>query len=176
MINLLPPKEKRTLRREYMTRVAVVAMLFALATEILFAVMFLPTAYSLSLSTQSLSDELARTQNSLPKDILDIQAEVEDLNSDVSTLKNTGDLMPTKYLDALGRAKTPGISLSSIMFEKNPPPALVLSGYAATRADLTIFRNALRKDPLFSGADFDAQLLLQESGIPFTGMRATLKI
>jgi len=176
MINLLPPEERRALKNEYRVRVAVVAMAFTLAFELVLVFMFVPAFYSLKLSTGNLSARLEQMRGSIPPDVSGIEERMTDLRGQIELLRGEKDIILSPYLLALAKAKPAGVAISNIALETSDKPKLILKGYAATRDDLTQLRANLKKDTAhFIGAQFDARFLLREP-IEFSGMEVTLKL
>lgn len=176
MINLLPPAERRALKREYRIRVATVFLAFILAFEFLLAAMMVPAGYALRLSTADLTRQLEATRTLVQPDIDDFDRQVNELKSDIHLLSEGKDEGILRYIDALAAAKPATVSVSGISFTREPEPMLEIKGFAPTRADLTQFRANLRKDTTnFLGADFDPKYLLREP-IDFSGMRIQLAL
>lgn len=169
MINLLPNAEKKALRNEYRLRVAATALTFALAAELIAAVMFLPSLYNLIVNTRALEHELAVKKGSLPSDINVIETQVKALKADIELLRGDHDVLPTRLIDAVAGARTDGVTVWSFTYEKLiAPNALQIRGYARTHEDLLAFRGKLREHPLIASAEVPASLLLKDSDIDFT--------
>jgi hypothetical protein len=175
MINLLPPAERQALRREYRLRVGVVFLLYLLAAEVVLAVMFVPAAYALWLTSADLEQQLEKTRSAIPPDIAGVEQKVANLQKDIDLLMGGKDVVLSKYLLAIAKAKPAGVTIAGFSLESGASPSIVIKGYAATRADLLAFRANLRNDTEhFLGADFEAKYLLREP-IDFSGMKIILK-
>ena len=176
MINLLPPSERRALRREYRTRVGVLAATFLLVFEATLAFLFFPTVYGLWLSTSDASLQLQRARTSVPADIAGIESQIVDLKKKLDLMRGEDDIRITRYLSAIAQVKPVGVVLSGVALDvSGDKPVLVLKGYAERREDLTTFRARLRADATnFSGAEIDAKYLLREP-IDFSSMRLILR-
>jgi hypothetical protein len=192
MINLLPPSERKALRREYRIRVAVIFLASILCVEVVLIAMFVPAAYALRMSTDDLRLRITETKNSTPANVASVEGQILDLRKSIDLLVGGENIVITQYIDAIARAKPDGVSVTGISLDKlvsQPSKSktdvgsnaatstilIVLKGYASTRDDLTTFRSNLRKETAhFSGAEFDAKYLLREP-IEFSNMRLILK-
>lgn len=176
MINLLPPNERRAIRREYRIRVGVVAAAFLLVFELTLAFLFLPTVYGLWLSTSEAFSQLEQIQTSVPSNISGIEGQIIDLKTKLNLLRGDRDIRLTRLLSAVAEAKPAGVSLTGVaLVVSGENPTLLLKGYSERREDLITFRARLRADTAnFVGAEIDAKYLLREP-IDFSGMRLLLR-
>jgi len=177
MINLLPPRGKKVMHREYWFRVGTVtALLMAVAFAVGFV--FLVPTYVL---VRSQSEALLMEVGTLP-DMRSKEESAEMLVKETNALATELNRVPyeqklSDVLASVDRVVGTGISISRVVASRteNGVAGIDLTGNAASREALISFRDALEEDPLFARADVPISDLVRSEGLPFT-MSITLAI
>lgn len=177
MFHLLPEKEKKVLKREYLFRLIFVILCFVGASLVVASVFLLP---SYLLSNRKLAD--LNEQNSQIKQ--DIQKKTDpNLAKFLSSLK--GNLAALKITNTTGSSsvpikeitdkKTSGITLNQFFINYNDSgSSIIVSGNAKTRDYLTTFYHDIQSIPDFSKVDLPISDFAADKNIDFT-MTLTIK-
>ncbi len=145
MINLLPPEDKRAIKREILRRyinVAGLALAILVCVEIAFSLVFLFLVVSFS---DNLNDQLETTKNvANSKNLEELESKVGGINDLLLSMRVGSDSIENvsenikKILDVLPQS----VRLESFSFS---PDEILLRGHADARNDLIDFADTLEK-------------------------------
>lgn len=172
VINILPCREKKILRKEYWQRFTtmfmnLIAVLGALAILLLFP------AYFLSNTRESMVEEQLRVFNEENPGLTteNIDKVKNDINVKLNTLAKSETLYQfnEKVLDNVLSSRAEGITFSQILFNKNgsDTPMLDIRGVAKNRDSLRNFKTVLDNNPNFSNVDLPVSNFLEKENLNF---------
>lgn len=173
MINLLPPKDKSTIRKEFLRRyfnVVGLGVLLLIFVEVIFSFILFFFVGSFS---KSVEDQLETTKNvANSKNLEEMETKINGINGFLSAIEEeknsvsdiTGNI--ERILDILPES----ISLESFSFE---PQKILIGGHSEKRGDLLDFTEDLEKIDCagvrcFLKATLPVSNLLQEKDFDFS--------
>lgn len=168
MFNLLPPNEKKILKKEYNARRAFVYVISVGALFVVSACLLVPlyVVYNNKLKSAEIQyDSLLHAQNNVKQSYAD---GIRHLNV-LLTLLNAPEA--TSTLSIIGQvvaARPGGIVLSSISYSAGSPASIEIGGIAASRDSLYAFTNALGNVQGFSVGVLPVSEFVKDSDIPFS--------
>lgn len=172
MINLLPLKEKKKLKQEYLFRFLIVSF-FMLSILSLVASLFISPSYKYSVSKESIAQsnlEIFNAQN--PQiDIEKLNNEIVKTNEKLSFIisKKKDTSVSESVLEKILSLRTKGIVFNQVSYnsvnEKSPTVNIV--GVASDRTALRSFKDALTVDPAFSSVDLPISNFIKPYDIDF---------
>lgn len=169
MINLIPPTAKKSIKREYIKRVLTVwLILFSVAFAIL-AVFLLPTFVALRGEISSLEENAAAGLARVSQ--YDVSA-TELINANTLAkmlLERATTSSPSEVINTLTTIAGTKVPLTNFLFSNVATVGkITVSGVAATRQDLAVFRDAVSKDERFSTVDLPISNLIKDKDLLFT--------
>lgn len=176
MLRLLLPKEKKSLRREYLSRVTVLACFGAAFVLVLWGVSLTPTFVMLQSEEQVLTEELrVATDAGLNEERTALKAELSHLSKQLKLL-DVPAYHVSRLLQVVTSAQSREVGLSSISFDsttdtvdKSLKGQLTLSGVANTRSSLLTFVEVLKQQSdVFTSVDLPFASLVKDVDVPFT--------
>jgi|GEM_PF-1830284 len=178
MINLLSTSAKKKLWNQYLLRLGAVLFLAVAFLEVFAAAIFVPAFYSVYLTTSSISGEIERMKASSPEENkLTIEA-IKEVRKDLDLLKKgdySTNTMPTALLTSIIGVKPRGITINTFSYASaNETATIQLSGVAASREDILIFKNELGKNQNFEKPK-SGEYIIKKTDIPFSITLNTIK-
>lgn len=172
MINLLPEKEKKQLKQEYIFRLLIVS--FSLVSILaLVASLFLAPSYKYSVLKESITQNNLETFNAQNP-----QIDIENLNNEIAiTNKKLSFIISKKsnisvsedVIEKILALRTAGISFNHLSYnfidEKNI--SINIIGVATNRTSLRSLKDALTADPLFASVDLPISNFIKPTDIDF---------
>jgi len=179
VINILPHKEKRFLRREYWMRFFTIMLNFVALMGVLATFLLFPS-YFLSQSKENLFESRLEIFNKENPDLTNsnIDKIISDINSRLEMLNKaeTPYQVSDKVLNNILSSRTSGITFSQILFNKTTTikkvttntSILEVHGIANNRDSLRNFKTALDNNPNFSEVNLPISNFLEKSDLNFT--------
>lgn len=173
LTNLLPPERVRSLARNYLLRISVVAVVLVTILALSAGVLLIPTYVLLAASASSKEAQLARIEATFSSaDEAALSARLAVLSSNAAkliALSNVPSL--SSIMRAMLAISRPGIALSGFSYAppagKNPA-TLAISGSAATRDALRNYQLALQGAPFARSAVLPVSAYAKDADIDFT--------
>jgi type IV pilus assembly protein PilM len=172
VINILPDKEKKSLRREYRTRFSTMILHLIAITGVVSILLLFPSYFISRFEENLVEKELEAfniknpdlSNGSMDKLIGDINLKLELLNKAGSSYQ-----VNDKVLENILASRTSGITFSQILFNKKITDSiLVIHGTATNRDSLRNFKTILDSNPNFSKVDLPVSNFLEKNNLPFT--------
>lgn len=171
MINLLSPRAKKKLWREYRTRLAVAVLGACFSLEVLAALLFFPTFVSLQSTTTSLENALDQEKLRSPENSTEIAKQLAVIKDELVLLRPVGtttDVLPSTLLASILTNKPKGISIDALAYQRDKEKVSIqLSGVASTREDILSFKKILSSNPQFVVARTN-DYIIKKTNIAFT--------
>lgn len=178
MINLLPPEDQAVIRREYLRRLIVMCGSLFFAAVIFSALLLLPAPIFLRSARQGAVLEAetaaARLQTATEPAAL---ATVERLSRQAARLLEADKVKrssPTAAMTVALQPLPPGVKIMSFSYVNEagsgalPSGTVTLQGEAITRAALSAYIEALRREARFSEIDLPITALLKSHDLNFS--------
>ena len=171
MVNVLPPKQKRTLKTNYYVRLFVVACFGASAAVLIGALLLVPSYFA----SRAQADAFERFRDALEGSVG--LKDREFLTSSMAMLEErvrltegySANSFTVDFFESLLSEEVSGISIRNISFNREGTRAAIsLSGVADSRASLLEFAEVLRTNPQFSDVDLPVSQLVAEEDVGFT--------
>lgn len=169
MSNLLTKEEKKLVRKEYYMRVVVVALALLFFSCILSVAELLPSFFYSSVAQALKKSELEKMIEGEATSE-EVSSALKKVDAVTSFLKEeqSDSLLATDLIKEALVARPSGVVVSGITLESGTDSrVLVVSGVAATRADLIEFVSNLGKRPNFFATDVPAENLARADDISF---------
>lgn len=175
IVNVLPDKEKRILRKEYWMRFFIIILNLISATSIVATILLFPS-YFFSQSKENLVENKLELFNKENPEITNnnIEKITGDINSKLEILDNTKSSYQVndKILSSILSSRTTGITFSQILFDKTTKTTnasvLEIHGVATNRDSLRNFKTALDNNPSFAEVNLPISNFLEKSDLIFT--------
>jgi Tfp pilus assembly protein PilN len=169
-LNLLPPDEKTNLAYEFRTRAVLRVGLLLLACLSIAGTLFLPTMFLLSFQktevARTLELEHLREERSGIRDevarVKEVNQEADVVTQNLTTRRTSSDLL-TGLLGAIPA----GISLSDVTYMSSSN-AVLIAGFAPTRALFLVFLDSLRKDARVTEVASPVSNVIRDTDITFS--------
>ncbi len=172
MINLLPEQQRKEVRREYFSRLAIVSCLFASLCFLAGTAALLPSFILSRAREAALSDQAAVLRHSVElASATGADKKLQDAKDRLALLSaRLREPVPRELLSLLIGQKKNGITLNRFAFARNPSGAVVITvgGSASDRETLVAFSETLRKVPAFTASNLPISSFAQSQSIPFT--------
>lgn len=172
MINLLPEQQRREVRREYFSRLAIVSLIFASLCFLAGTAALLPSFILSRAREAALSDQAAVLTHSVElASATGSDKKLQNAKDHLALLSaRLGESSPRELLSLLIEQKKNGITLSRFAFARNPSGAMVVTvaGKASDRETLVAFSETLKKVPAFTSSNLPISNFAQSQSIPFT--------
>ncbi len=169
MSNLLPPEQKKIVRREYKLRVLCIFLILTFVAEC-FGVVFLIPAYIYS-DTKRESAEADKASAAKPEDKdLQVFATLRLLGNQARASQPESRQPFSDAIKLVLAHAGNGISLQSIVVENKGPQnhSLSVGGRASSRQTLLAFKNSMQAEKGISGVDIPVSAFAQDQNISFT--------
>lgn len=169
MSNLLTKEEKKSVRKEYFLRTAVVSLALLFFTAALGATELLPSFFFSSVAKKLKNDELQRlsTEGAVGEEMSKAIKRMNTVTTFLSGEKNDSALA-TEVIRKVLSSRVQGVIISGFTFEKNKDSqVLAVIGVAEARADLIAFVANLRNSEEFISVDVPAENLAKAENIVF---------
>lgn len=171
MINLLPTEDKVANKKDYLSRLFVVAGILIFIIVTISFVLFLPVFLSLFFEEKDLARQLdVLRQDDSSVEAEKIYAELGVLNARLALYeKNNNEVRQVSALiKKIISFKTDGIRISSFRYEKDKDGKIIIIGKSDSRSDFVDFKKKLEDDKSFSSVSSPLSNLLKETDISFT--------
>ncbi len=170
MINVLPYKEKESLRREYWMRFFSVVFVLLSLTLLCLCVLLLPS-YFLSTTKESLAQESLMRWNREHGEqaLFETSTIISEANQKLVLLKDaTPSIVSEGAIAPLLALRTSGITFSHLIYNKqfDGVETLEVRGTAETRESLRVFKQALDESGYFSSVEIPLSSFIERSNIP----------
>ena len=172
MRNLLLPKDKKILYREYLLRLAVVVLVFLFFTLIA-GIVFLSPSYFISQAKEKvISDQAEITKASIAAREQAASSVVLVEARQKLELLATHKAQPriTEIFRAVVLSKPDGIQIIGLLYRERGEPGgeVVVGGVASKREILLSFQKVLEQEPLFETVVLPVSVLAPDQDIEFT--------
>lgn len=173
MINLIPIKEKKEIRKDFYYRFLTVFFVMLGFLVFIFLVAISP-AYIISFEKKvSTSKNLEIQKNEVMPEI-DQQAQIaiKDLDARLTLLekaRKNGYVFSEKVINEIILQKVPGIKINSFSYQNDSLDGrkVNIAGIAQNREQLLLFRQALEEDSLFKNVDLPISNFVKGNNIEF---------
>lgn len=169
MLNLLPTEYVKTIRREYLSRLALLGIGLATVAFLLGNVALVPAFVTLH-TEKVRSDKTITETNALIN-----LPEEEKLLSAETNLKRELAFLHSSYegllddIEAILQLKNAGISLSSVIIKKEGDGNMIkIAGIAETRGDLSAFQKNIENSGRQSGVKIPLSVFAKEKNLDFS--------
>lgn len=173
MINLLPLKEKKQLKQEYISRVFIVSFSMISVLSVI-AALFLAPSYKYSVSKESIAEnnlEVFNAQNP--------QIDIGKLNQDILKTNEKLSFIISKkpkldvsvsVIEKILNLRTAGVSFNQVsyVYEEKGSSTVHIVGVASDRTALRSFKDALSSDESFSSVDLPISNFIKPTNIDFS--------
>lgn len=171
MPNLLPEKNKKEIRNEFVLRLLIIFFVFIFFTTTIYVVSLVPS-YNLSITKKTITLEQV---NSLKK-----SASMEEDESSVGVLKNekakvsalssTESDGASEIIEKILAKKPQGVKITDIFYEKNDTGGIdiVVKGNSSSRNILIGFVEQLELEKSFEKIDFPVSNLVKDESMDFS--------
>ncbi len=169
MINLLSPKARKTLTREYWLRVLTVWGFLLSGLCIVLSLLLIPTYVLVHSQLVSLTEE-DKKNDEIEIKYKAAESKILEANSLIETLsKSISYVSMSTILNALNDARTPATQFKAISFERTigVVDSVQLQGEARTRADLILLKSTLERSPFFENVTVPISDLARDVDLPF---------
>ncbi len=166
MLTLLPPKEKKEIKKEYHTRLAVVSLAFLCALGIIAIVSLLPSYFYEKGNVSQVSKKA--NAPALSASSSEAISKSHDLKAVLSYIDSHTSTSSLSAVDAISRVldkKTSAIAIDDIQWSGK---AMGVIGTSKTREDLISFWNSFKTDPYFKSADLPISDIAKSTDDNFT--------
>lgn len=170
MINLIPPKARKKVTREYWTRVASVWLFLIAAAGIVTVVLAVPVYFLVQNINIALSGQFDQVKEQQKK-YEEAEMQIKYANALVKrVMMENEDMAFTDLLSALEQVSGVGVELNQIVWSDVGAEGrqLGLTGIAKTRSELSQFVTDLNNHTLFDGADLPISNLAKDRDIRFS--------
>lgn len=178
MINLLSASAKKKLWNQYLMRLGAVFFLALALLELFAAALFIPAFYSVHTTTSGLANVLEQSRARSPEENKTTALEVQSVRNDLDLLrpgKKTIDALPSSLIESIVSVKPKGITIKNFSYARaGETLTILLSGVAANRDDILMFKNELGKNPLFEKPK-SGEYIIKKTNISFS-ISLTMKI
>lgn len=166
VVNILPPEGKKKIKKERFIRLFASSLLAISTLFVSLIILSMPTWYSLAWIKISVANHASATSEKayeqLSDDLKLYNSTIKHLQ-EVERFQNFSNL--ANDLDELGG---PSISITQFSFDAGKKPKAIISGVAATRGDLSEFRDNLESDSRFSEVDLPLSSLVNDKDSSFS--------
>ncbi len=172
ILNVLPPKEKNSLRREYWMRFSSVILSFASIALVVSTLLFLPS-YLFSVSRSNAATSRLEAFNAANPDIAttNIDKFISQINTKLGLLYSKSQpVLPSDVIYENILTNLPkGITISQILYNQiaNGGKTIDLQGKAADRTSLRDFEKSLDDNPNITSTDLPISDFIEKSNIEF---------
>ena len=172
-INLLPPERQRSLSRDYVLRVGVIAAVLVTTLFFVAGLLLIPTYVLLSQSASTKKSHLANIESALSSaNEKALSAQLTRLSRDATMLLALGkNQSPTTVVRKTLVVSHPGVSLSDFSYSpatEKIPGTLAIVGTAVSRDALRKYQLALQKVDFVAAADLPVSAYAKDTDISFT--------
>ena len=169
MSNLLPPEEKKLVRREYRFRVVGVFLMLTCVAECL-GVAFLLPAYIYSDTKRHNAEAEKKSMTQLKDDDQKVFVTLRTLGKQAEAAKLEARTPFSDTIKLVVAHAGNGLSIQSISFDSQGPQkhGLSVSGHAATSQVLLAFKNSMQAEPVVRSVDIPVSAFAEDQNISFT--------
>lgn len=170
MSNLLPLKNKKNIRKEYIGRLLIVTLLFSMLTLVVAITLSIPS-YLLSKNKTLSSEEKTKFLESYltKREESSVVNELNITNEKIKTLSLPEERRISTIINAILDKKNNGIKINGLNLRKSGnTESLIVGGEAVSRNNLISFRDSLKSVPGFSNVDLPISNLTKSTDINFS--------
>lgn len=172
MLNLIPTEHKEKICRDYIGRLVALSFLFIGFLAFIATVAKLPSYFLLSAKANTAKDGLNDLKNKEQFTLgEEMQVSIKDINTKLKRLSGFDSVRPVSeyVIEALLKAKTSGIKISSILYGREGVTSKVeVRGVSTNRDALQVFVKNLEANPDFSNVVLPISSLVKDRNIEFT--------
>lgn len=179
-INLLPPEEKKRIRRIYRFRLGIVILSLTFVLLSIISTFLLPSLFLIGVKEERLMEGLsARKDETTPGMNKDVEALVQETKRQMDIFFEGDGREASEAIRTVLAKSGDSVTLLGFFFQKvykegTDEDKLVLRGEALTRNSLISFADRLKASALFESVNLPVSDLAQSSGITFS-ITAVLK-
>jgi len=171
MLNLLNREKRHFLRREYFGRLANVSLGVVIFSLSYYSVLLFSNSILINFEKTAAENELKNlTKSSVQKELDDYQTKLAHIQAEYN-LFSKKIIYPTTVLAQIKEKEIPGISLSSINFQKTTEEGVIkleISGVAKDRDTLINYSSNLKTNDIFKDFNIPVSSLAKNKDIPFS--------
>lgn len=173
VINVLPPEEKKDLRRKYRSRLITILLNLFLLVGVLSIILLIPS-YLLSAEKENLAESRLESFNLANSEIttLDLEETISDINKKLSIISQNekGEKISEKVFGWLLDNRPKGITFSQMLYHKRTDSTLVLDihGVSSSRIVLRNFKTILDENPDYKEVNLPISNFLEKNNLDFT--------
>jgi hypothetical protein len=168
MINLLLPKEKQKIKKEYIFRFLIILNWILIICALVAIIMMIPNYILLDVEARIFKDEinniqtddLKQNQETVQNRIVDLQNKIEPIDPDLRR--------PSDFLRRIIEKQDRNISIQSISYSFIDEEIIVIQGNAGGRESLARFVDELKNIEDFSNVDLPYSSFAKDIDIPFS--------
>jgi len=170
MINLLLPHAKKSLRKEYLTRLSVMIFGAVFVVEIFTVGIYMPSYISLSSGIKTLQEQFDEKKSFSMATSKEIPGQLTLITQQLAALRPTSDgvgVAPSRLMEVILNNKPKNIEINAFLFTKaNNAITVQLSGVSDTREDLLAFQKTLQT-PEVQTVKFGGSFITKQAPIDF---------
>lgn len=170
MVNLLPPEAKRQITFEYYVRVATVWLFLMTGAMCVLGALLVPISLLVKLQLNAYNETYTRVTAD-KSTFAEAEAQVLTANSVARELERAAAVTPLwDDIALVNNLAGPAIALESLSIARGTTgiASFVITGEAATRAELAAFRDRIKADERFADAALPLSNLAKDKEIPFS--------
>ena len=169
MINILPYKEKKAIKRLRFFRMATVSLWAGSMLVASASLLFWPTLITVNSRFNLISGQMQKFESSgivtKPVDVLNLEYRTKTI---ATKLAATVPPVPTYYIAQVKKHLISGVTLSGFTLDPATSPTLTIVGTAGTREQLQAFIAELKKDAIFATVNSPVSNFVKNSQSQFT--------
>jgi len=174
MINLLPLKDKTEIKKEYLTRLAVVFSISVSLSVLAAIVLLLPSFFVINIQEKNYKKQISFLEQRLSlSDATGITPAIDDLNFKLNLLKdsqNDGQQI-SEIIEKIISKMPSGNKIEAFFYDKKGKTAdnakIKIKGFSDTREELLKFTKILEAEGEFLDVESSVSNLLKENNIDF---------
>jgi hypothetical protein len=170
MINLLPDKEKKKVRLEYLFRTLSVIAFFVMLAGIVFLAFMTPSYFLTKYRIDDLANRLGEAKrlagSNADKDKLN--SKLAEIKEKISYLKPSDDPDIAQIFSSIIRDKNSNIKIKNLSFQAGDIGEIKIGGVSSDRDSLKQFGGALKNDALIKNIDLPISDFAKGSNIDFS--------
>jgi len=174
MINLLPLKDKTEIKKEYLTRLAVVLSISLSLSALTAIILLLPSFFVINIQEKSYEKQISFLEQRLSlSGTAGITPAIDDLNFKLNLLKDSQNdgQQTSEMIEKIISKMSSGIKIEAFFYDKKGKTAddakIKIKGFSDTRKGLLKFIETLEAEEEFLTVESSVSNLLKENNIEF---------
>ncbi len=172
MSNLLPFEEKKKNLREYIIRLLTAALIVIATVSIVASTMLFPAYIFSNTKERVLKEEIAATNEKSGGNLnATMKTVIADINNRLKIFPDKQQEMPISnmVIAPILKEKTSAVKIQEISYaDERGGKTIIVSGFSATRSDLTQYVERLKKVPGFSKVTLPISSFVKDRNLDFT--------